>query len=265
MGLPVHNFDSGRLSHAYIAAGEMADTIAAAVVCSERGAVRPCGRCACCLKASRGIHPDIAYISKAKDRREIAVEQIRELKRDVIVVPNDAMQKAYVIESADLMNDAAQNALLQILEEPPAHAVFVLRTDAPAQLLPTVRSRCVLIRGGREAGPGPVPESSAADSDPDNTAACFFGAIERGNLAIAEFMFRLENLEKRQFENFLPSARREAAARLRRQAYSNQDHDAAAAGKIMLAVRLLEKAGEHLELNVSTGHISGFICASLME
>ena len=131
-------FSSDRLSHAYITSGGMADTLAMAAVCSGAGE-RPCMKCVHCSKSSRGIHPDIAVIEKPSDRKDIVVDQIRGLKRDAIVVPNEADRKVYLINNAELMNASAQNALLQILEEPPSYAVFILKTETPADLLKTVR------------------------------------------------------------------------------------------------------------------------------
>jgi len=149
------SFDSSRLSHAYITDESLANHIAMAVVCSARDAARPCKQCSHCDKASRSIHPDIIIIDKDRIKeldketgREkvkpiVSVDIVRWLKRDVYVVPNDSMHKAYIVKDADTMNTSAQNAFLQMLEEPPKHAVFIICTDNPAALLQTVRSRCV--------------------------------------------------------------------------------------------------------------------------
>ena len=259
------NFDRRRITHAYIVSGEMADTVAMAVVCSEREADRPCGNCTHCRKVSRNVHPDIAYLSKRSDKREILVEQIREMKKDVIVVPHEAQQKAYIINDADLMNTGAQNAFLQVLEEPATHAVFILRTDTPTQLLPTVRSRCVHVKLGQnaEAAASKAPKAPNDDGfDPSQVSSEFFQALEQGNAAIAEFMFLLEKLTKDQFDLFLSSAHHDAALNLRLQASGRKNIPAKT---IALADRLLIKAKEFLDQNVSIGHISGFICANLVD
>jgi len=246
-------YDINRLSHAYIASGKLADTLAMAAVCSGSYGEKPCGSCAHCDKASRRIHPDITYVDKLQDKREIVVDQIRELKKDVIIVPNDSDKKAYIINSADLMNTNAQNAFLQILEDPPAYAVFILRTGNPAALLQTVRSRCVELKARIE--------TESPDSAAEKMANEFFSAIELGNAALITHMFRLEKLDKDLYAKFLQAARSQAAIRLRADIPGGKSK----LKMIARAERLLLKAGEMLDLNVNTGHISGMICASLLE
>ena len=250
---PFPGFDSARLSHAYIAPGSMAKMIAMAVVCCGSGA-RPCMSCPHCNKSSRGIHPDITVIDKPDKKREIVVDQIRELKKDVIVLPNESDKKAYVINNADLMNANAQNAFLRILEEPPAHAVFILQTDTPAELIPTVRSRCVEIKS-RIYEPAP-------DTAVSGIANEFFSALRLGNASLVEFMFRLDSLERSQFTEFLTAARKKAAEELRANAH---DQPESRYREILSRLeRTLAKAGEYLDMNVSVGHISGMICASFI-
>jgi len=252
-------FDGRKLSHAYIVSGGLADAIAMSAVCGNPGESGPCGTCPHCAKASRGVHPDIMVVEKLPDKREILIDQIRELKKDVIVVPNEAGKKAYVVNDADLMNAKAQNAFLQILEEPPSHAVFILRTENPAALLPTVRSRCVELKAR-------VPAETVTEKGRPGTAGEMavelFGALERGNAQLMAFMFRLEKLDKEAFSEFLTSARDLAAAKLRE--CGGAGDDGASRNLLSRAERVLVKAGEMLDLNVATGHLSGMICASLM-
>jgi len=130
------SFDSGRLSHAYITDDHFAYNIAMAVVCGARDTVKPCKQCSHCDKASRSIHPDIIVIDedKIKDIEKeagkdkvnliVSVNVVRWIKRDAYIVPNDSIQKAYIVKYADTMNVSAQNAFLKMLEEPPKHAVF---------------------------------------------------------------------------------------------------------------------------------------------
>ncbi len=159
-----------RVSHAYIVASaseearrETSQRLAAAMLC-ESGGERPCGDARHCRKASAGIHPDVISVApdvddKGRKRREILVDQVRFISADAQVMPNEARVKVYVVHDADRMNAAAQNALLKLLEEPPASAAFVLCAANPALLLPTVRSRCVLIRRNADAA---EDEQSAA-------------------------------------------------------------------------------------------------------
>ena len=134
------------LSHAYIRAGPagsgkrtLAGLLSAAMVCSGGGEI-PCGSCPSCKKALAGIHPDVITIEP--QGKELTVAQIRDLRADAYVRPNEARRKVYRIYQAQAMNASAQNALLKLLEEGPAYAAFLLLADNAATLLPTIRSRC---------------------------------------------------------------------------------------------------------------------------
>ena len=134
------------LSHAYILSGPtgsgrhtLARLLAAAFVCTDERE-RPCLHCAGCRKAMGEIHPDI--IRTGGDGKDISVAQVRALRTDAYIRPNEAQRKVYCLEDAHTMNDSAQNAMLKLLEEGPAYAAFLLITDNAAALLPTIRSRC---------------------------------------------------------------------------------------------------------------------------
>ena len=256
------NFDSSRLSHAYIGAESTAEAIAAAVVCSECSDIGSCTSCAHCVKAARGIHPDIIFLSKLPSKREITVDQIRDLKKDVIVLPNEASRKAYIINDAHLMNINAQNAFLQILEEPPKHVVFILKTDFPTQLLPTISSRSILIKLESNIEFENISSSTSDDFEPSKMVADFFDALRKGNVAVAELMFALGKLNKEQFSEFIFLSRHEAASLLKS---STSKNELAFRKSIISADQLLVKANEVLDLNVNVGHISGFICANLIK
>jgi len=214
--------------------------------------------CVHCSKASRLIHPDITVIVKPPDKREIVVDQIRELKQDVFVVPNESEKKAYIVHDADLMNKNAQNAFLQILEEPPAHAVFILKTENPAALLPTVRSRCMELKANSAMGSPDAATEMASE---------LFSAMESGNTQLMALMFRLEKLDKDEFGEFLTAAHRQVAVLLRAGALLGSGHISTGIplGFLARAELIFVKAGEMLDLNVSTGHISGMICANLLQ
>ena len=266
------NFDSRRLSHAYIADGNAADIIVSIVVCSERNETGPCTLCKHCQKAAKKIHPDIMEIKKASDKSVITVDQIRELKKDVIVVPNEAERKVYVINDAHLLkNPEAQNAFLQILEEPPKHVVFILKTDFPAKLLPTILSRCIHVKSDQNDPHKSISKSIAftsetneSNDDHDSTTPAieFFAAIEKGNPAIVEFMFTVDKLNKEQFSDFISSARNEATRLLRE---TRSGNGTIQKSKIAKTDELLIKAYDFLDQNVNIGHISGYICANLID
>ena len=135
------------LSHAYLISGgggdsraALAGRMTAAYLC--RGEHPPCGRCGPCRKAAAGTHPDVWRASPAPDKREITVDQIRALRADAYIRPNEGERKVYLLQEADRMNPPAQNAMLKLLEEGPSYAAFLLIANNAGGLLQTVRSRC---------------------------------------------------------------------------------------------------------------------------
>lgn len=153
---PIRFESAGRIRHAYIVVSPSAEEgwqeavrIAQAAVCRGLPPL-PCGKCNACRKAAEGKHPDITVIERltgdgGKKKREVVVDQVREVAADAVVLPNEAARKVYLFKDAEFMNPEAQNAALKFLEEPPNGAVLVLCVSNPGRLLPTVRSRCVEI------------------------------------------------------------------------------------------------------------------------
>ena len=143
---------SNKVSHAYILAGDkgsgkrlLSTLFAMALQCAEHRA-EPCQVCPSCRKALSGNHPDILYVTHEKIS-SISVEDIRsQLVNDVGIRPYESPYKIYIIDEASKMTPQAQNALLKTLEEPPSYAVILLLADNPEALLPTILSRCVMLR-----------------------------------------------------------------------------------------------------------------------
>ena len=134
----------GRISHFYLISGPqgsgkhtLARLLASAILCKDRG--KPCGRCLPCRKIKSGNHPDFITVEDP-EHKNVAVRVIREFREDVFIRPNESDHKIYLLPQE--MGIEGQNALLKILEEPPHYGVFILLTDNPEKLLPTVRSRC---------------------------------------------------------------------------------------------------------------------------
>ena len=100
-----------------------------------------CGVCAACMRIARGVHPDVLVLEPG-DTGSIKIEQVREVVDRAAYRPFEGRRRVVVIDQADALVPAAQNALLKTLEEPPSMSVFVLVTARPDALLPTVRSRC---------------------------------------------------------------------------------------------------------------------------
>jgi DNA polymerase-3 subunit delta' len=112
---------------------------------SSRDMMTPCGQCGACVKIMAGSHPDVVVIKPAGDVIKIA--QIRELSRRLAFQPQEGgAARVVIISDAQAMNVEAANALLKALEEPPPLTFFFLTAGQPADLLPTVVSRCQHIR-----------------------------------------------------------------------------------------------------------------------
>lgn len=142
---------AGQIAHAWLLTGpggsgkrSVAFALAAALVC-ERGPGVACGECSACTRALRNRHPDVHHIEP--EGAIIPVDVVREaVIPEAARSPFEASYKVFVIEDADRMNDAAQNALLKTLEEPQPDTVFVLVSDHEEEVLETIRSRCRIVR-----------------------------------------------------------------------------------------------------------------------
>ena len=141
-----------KISHAYIFNGErgsgkklFANLFATTLLCEEKG-TDPCNKCHSCLQAISGNHPDIIRVTREK-ANTISVDEIREqVNNTVSIKPYQGPYKIYIIPQADYMTPQAQNALLKTIEEPPEYAIFLLLTENAETLLPTITSRCVMLK-----------------------------------------------------------------------------------------------------------------------
>ena len=142
----ISSLSRGHLAHFYLIAGPegsgkktLAKLLSAAILC--RGAEKPCLNCLACRKVLDGHHPDCITVDDP-EKKTVTVKMVREAREDMFIRPNEADHKIYLIPRAQEMRMEAQNALLKVLEEPPSYGVFLLLTDNPDKMLPTIRSRC---------------------------------------------------------------------------------------------------------------------------
>ena len=141
-----------QISHAYILNGErgsgkkmFAQLFAMTLQC-ERGGAEPCNECHSCRQALSGNHPDIIRVVHEKPNT-ISVEEVRvQINNDIMIRPYNGKYKIYIVPDADMMTVQAQNALLKTIEEPPEYAVIFLLTENAESLLPTILSRCVMLK-----------------------------------------------------------------------------------------------------------------------
>jgi DNA polymerase III subunit delta' len=171
--------ESDRVSHAYLFVGPpgagkatAAKALACAVLCDDNG----CGECGDCYRVRRGGHPDV-HVVRPEGAAGYLTEQVREIIRDVTLSPIEAHHKIYLVEAADAFNDASANAFLKTLEEPPEDTIIVLMSHSFDAVLPTIASRCQVVRFRRI----PPSESVAilvatSGADPQEAAAALAAA-----------------------------------------------------------------------------------------
>lgn len=253
------------VGHAYILSSpsredalRKAREIASAVVCLNGHDV-PCGVCRGCRKAAAGVHPDIISVKRQTDkngnlRRELTVNQIREISVDAQVLPNESPRKAYIIEEAELMNLNAQNAALKLLEEPPATVVFLLCAANPALLLETVRSRCALITlTGEEDG---------QDEESRKLADGFLAAVRSGNREKLYHWIAKNELSKLDATSaFIDAALQRTADMLCGRAPAGS----LSPEQQMHLYRLLQQCSDHLKVNVNAKHIFSLLTVNALS
>ena len=262
---PLHFPSVAAIGHAYlISSSARADAVraakmlAGAAVCLAGHDV-PCGVCRGCRKAASGSHPDIIPVVRQTDRngnlrRELTVDQIRELAADAQVLPNEAERKVYIIEESELMNLNAQNAALKLLEEPPATVIFVLCAVNSNQLLETVRSRCLSlsVAGGEEA----------ADEDSRKLADGFLTAVRSGDrIRLYRWLAKNELNKIDLTTDFIEASLQRTADML---------CGRASCGNLMpeqqmQLYRLLSQCADYLKVNVNPKHIFSLLAAGALE
>ncbi len=135
-----------RLAHAYLLCGgqgsgkkTLAEIFAHMILCSDGG----CGKCTVCGKIEQNIHPDVIWVSGVNKNGAYSVDQIRALRREAMVYPNEGNKKIYILKEAEKLTQDAQDAFLKILEEPPHFVVFLLLCSDDSKLRATILSRVV--------------------------------------------------------------------------------------------------------------------------
>lgn len=242
-----------KILHGSILTGGDNETLLAAVkemaqriLCPEHHRGQDYGSCRCCRKIFADIHPDVSYIRRGFQsdgktlRSVIVVDQIRAVILDSVVLPNEASGKVYIFPEADFLNVNAQNALLKLLEEPPEGVYFLLCSQNPDILLPTVRSRCGLyyLSGEKET----ADEEQAALTE---LAGSFFHALG-DELALLSWEAKAEKLDGAAMHLLLPVLGEESVHYLQ--------------GKELLSFqKQLKECREMQRVNVSSRHLAALL------
>jgi len=192
------------VAHAYLFSGEQgigkrltAYAFAAALNCQTASPEGGCGVCSSCRKVASGTHPDVHLLSP--DGAEIKIDQVRAAQSELSLKPFEGQKKVLIVDNAEVMNDASQNAFLKTLEEPPGDSLIILISAMPQSFLSTIRSRCQELKF--QPLPRPVlaavlQEKRGLDADD----AWFAAAISRGSLGRALDMdVQKEKTDREQF------------------------------------------------------------------
>ena len=288
----------GRMSHFYLISGPegsgkktLARLLAAAIVCQDDA--RPCFGCNHCRKAMADTHPDIITVTDP-EHKNVSVKIVRQVRDEMFIRPNEAEKKIYIFPQ-DLGLEG-QNALLKVLEEPPSYGVFLLLTENPETLLPTVRSRCVELRLNalpddllRQALTKEFPEAAAGDIDAaisrssgylgqakqlleegaaiaPQTESLMQSIANRDTMGLLQTLVPMERWKRDQFipmlEQWTGILQQALAARNGMQvtnALSRQIGAARSSNDILHAIRCLKKSTEYAQGNVSVAAICGWL------
>jgi len=286
------------IAHFYLISGPqgsgkhtLAKLLAAAILCQDRR--KPCLRCNPCRKVMEGNHPDFITVEDP-EHKTVAVRIVRDIREDVFIRPNESDHKIYLFPQE--LGIEGQNALLKILEEPPKYGVFLLLTDNPDKLLPTVRSRCTelkmqglppevlrrqLARDFPEAGEEDMDAAisrcggflgqarallESGDGMPPQTESFFRALADRDALLLAQTLAPMEKWKRDPLAELLTQwmqiteealAGRNGLPMVSPLARQlSRQRTAAELRRIFLA---LKKAGDYTRSNVSPGAVCGWL------
>ena len=223
---------------------------AAWALCASPLPEGPCRACRSCRKVFNGSHPDVEFLEREEDksgkpRKEIVVDQIRRMAQRSSVLPNEGAVRVIILPEADLMNEAAQNAFLKLLEEPPAFLMFELCARHMDALLPTIRSRCAPEKLG--AGDAAADEEEAlrqADAyleSVNDSARRLLCCTGMEKLSPAELQAALQAARRRAVERFAPGP------------------------GVPELEEILSTALRYLQRNVGVKHVTGYLAVTEMR
>jgi len=154
------NLANNKLAHAYLFVGKehigknfLAREFSKTILCQDyheqnqnKAESFPCNQCVFCSQFDKGIHPDVYFLKKEEDKKNITVEQVREMQKILYLTSFLNSYKIVLVEKAEELSEGAQNALLKILEEPRPKTILILIANNSNSILPTITSRCRVIK-----------------------------------------------------------------------------------------------------------------------
>ena len=262
-----------QLRHAYVivsqdieVAAAAAGEIAKAAVC-KGGATYPCGRCSACLKVDMGAHPDVRTIvripdDKGKLRKDIIVDQVREVSADALVLPNESDHKVYIFKEGDRMNLSAQNAALKLLEEPPEGVILIICVTSAERLITTVRSRCALININTGKKTADSAQAETDKNEAESLAEEYLAlAAERNPLELWKWCESNNGITPSEMTGFCGAVEKLVAATLRAADMpGGQGSNGGLTVEELLGITgLMGKCRERLAANTGVKHLFGMI------
>jgi len=252
---------NGSLSHAMILTGggdlkAAARFVAMAMQCGE--SEPPCGSCPACRKTAEDIHPDVITV-RDPEHKNISMEILREIRADAYVLPNEGRRKVYIFPDCDVFEQKTQNVFLKVLEEGPPQAAFLLCAPNLGQLLPTIRSRCVV---WQVSGGGEVP---AEDSRAEELWRLL---ARRDKVGVVTLCTHLEQSKvgREELQQLVGQARDRLAEALA-SGYTGLpgEESLRALGKrrLMALADVLGEAQRQLRYNLGVGHVCGALAVEL--
>ena len=298
----IQSLGRGHISHFYLISGPkgsgkrtLAKLMAAAILCQREA--KPCLACSVCRRVMEGNHPDFITVEDP-EHKNVAVKIVRAFRDDVFIRPNESEYKIYLFPQE--LGVEGQNALLKILEEPPKYGVFLLLTDNPEKLLPTVRSRCtelklqalpekLLHRQLRQDFPN-APEADLAsamarsggflgqareilqngDAVPPQTEGFVRSFAGRDALGLTQVLAPMEKWKRdplveilRSWLEIVEGALASRTGGIQASALSGQLSTGRSSEELLNAAHHLKKAIEYTQSNVSPGAVCGYLSWAL--
>ncbi len=261
-----------KIPHAILISGnddeknKIANLLARVILCTGEG--KPCGACESCNKVENNIHPDL--IMYQSEKAIIPVDDIRKIRSDSFILPNDGEKKVYIINDADKMNAASQNAFLKILEEPPSFTTFILVCTNSDSLLTTVLSRVTHLKLQSNSDYDEIP-----DELKDNARGIASAISTRDELEVLKAFLLCEKRKRDEMASiylYLTAILRDAMTfealpndLLINDSISGDISQKFAVNEIIKIMKIIDEARKLTAQNVGVGHIVAMCAAKIAE